>query len=143
MLTNLPVSLHSPPPSPSLPHSKYNIWLGKNKLFQDEPSAQHRLVSKSFPHPDFNMSLLQSVPTGADLSNDLMLLRLSKPADITDVVKPIDLPTTEPKLGSTCLASGWGSINQLICESGPSTTAWCGGGADGTRLGPAYHPLSS
>ncbi|XP_021048984.1 kallikrein-1-like [Mus pahari] len=44
-----------------------------------------------------------------DYSNDLMLLRLSKPADITDVVKPIDLPTEEPKLGSTCLASGWGS----------------------------------
>ncbi|XP_021023058.1 kallikrein 1-related peptidase b9-like isoform X2 [Mus caroli] len=46
---------------------------------------------------------------GVDLSNDLMLLRLSKPADITDVVKPIALPTEEPKLGSTCLASGWGS----------------------------------
>ncbi|XP_021048911.1 kallikrein 1-related peptidase b11 isoform X3 [Mus pahari] len=45
-----------------------------------------------------------------DESNDLMLLRLSKPADITDVVKPIDLPTEEPKMGSTCLASGWGSI---------------------------------
>uniref|UniRef100_A0A8C6I3L8 Peptidase S1 domain-containing protein n=1 Tax=Mus spicilegus TaxID=10103 RepID=A0A8C6I3L8_MUSSI len=91
--------------------SKYNVSLGKNKLFQDEPSAQHQLVSKSFPHPGFNMSLLmiQKIPLGADLSNDLMLLRLSKPADITDVVKPIVLPTKEPKLGSTCLASGWGS----------------------------------
>ncbi|XP_021023059.1 kallikrein 1-related peptidase b11-like isoform X3 [Mus caroli] len=91
--------------------NQYNVWLGKNKLFQDEHSAQHRLVSKSFPHPGFNMSLLmiQKIPLGVDLSNDLMLLRLSKPADITDVVKPIALPTEEPKLGSTCLASGWGS----------------------------------
>ncbi|EDL22690.1 mCG12421, partial [Mus musculus] len=91
---------------------QYEVWLGKNKLFQEEPSAQHRLVSKSFPHPGFNMSLLtlKEIPPGADFSNDLMLLRLSKPADITDAVKPITLPTKESKLGSTCLASGWGSI---------------------------------
>ncbi|XP_021023042.1 kallikrein 1-related peptidase b26 isoform X1 [Mus caroli] len=91
---------------------EYEVWLGKNKLFQEEPSAQHRMVSKSFLHPGFNMSLLtlQEIPPGADFSNDLMLLRLSKPADITDAVKPINLPTKEPKLGSTCLASGWGSI---------------------------------
>ncbi|XP_021010732.1 kallikrein 1-related peptidase b26-like, partial [Mus caroli] len=58
------------------------------------------------------MSLLafEKIPPGADLSNDLMLLHLSKPADITDVLKAIDLPTKEPKLGSTCLASAWGSI---------------------------------
>ncbi|XP_021048892.1 kallikrein 1-related peptidase b11 isoform X1 [Mus pahari] len=91
---------------------QYNVWLGKNMLFQNEPSAQHRLVSKSFPHPEYNMSLLmiQNPHPEDDESNDLMLLRLSKPADITDVVKPIDLPTEEPKMGSTCLASGWGSI---------------------------------
>ncbi|XP_021045349.1 kallikrein 1-related peptidase b3-like isoform X3 [Mus pahari] len=52
-------------------------------------------------------------PPGADLSNDLMLLRLSKPADITDVVKPMELPTKEPKIRSTCLASGWGSTTPI------------------------------
>jgi hypothetical protein len=67
------------------------------------------------------MTLLtfEKLPPGADFSNDLMLLRLSKPADITDVVKPIDLPTKEPKLDSTCLVSGWGSITPTKCESGP------------------------
>ncbi|XP_021048879.1 epidermal growth factor-binding protein type B-like [Mus pahari] len=91
---------------------QFEVWLGKNKLSQNEPSAQHRLVSKSVPHPGFNMSLLvqPKLQPGDDFSNDLMLLRLSKPADITDVVKPIDLPTVEPKMGSACLASGWGSI---------------------------------
>ncbi|XP_021010165.1 kallikrein 1-related peptidase b21, partial [Mus caroli] len=92
--------------------NQYNVWLGKNKLFQRESSAQHRYVNKSFPHPDYNMSLLNDhIPHPKDdYSNDLMLLHLSKPADITDAVKPIALPTEEPKLGSTCLASGWGSI---------------------------------
>jgi hypothetical protein len=66
------------------------------------------------------MSLLNDhIPHPEDKSNDLMLLRLSKPADITDAVKPIDLPTEEPKLGSTCLASGWGSITPTKCESSP------------------------
>ena len=67
------------------------------------------------------MSLLNDhIPHPEDKSNDLMLLRLSKPADITDAVKPIDLPTEEPKLGSTCLASGWGSTTPIKCESSPS-----------------------
>ncbi|XP_021023052.1 kallikrein 1-related peptidase b3-like [Mus caroli] len=93
-------------------NDNYEIWLGKNNLRQDEPSAQQRLVSKSFPHPGYNMSNPKNhiQHPEYDYSNDLMLLRLSKPADITDVVKPIALPTEEPKLGSTCLTSGWGSI---------------------------------
>ncbi|GAB1292002.1 Kallikrein-1 [Apodemus speciosus] len=94
---------------------KYQVWLGKNNLFEDEPSAQHRLVSKSFPHPGFNTSLMQNRTRQPedDYSNDLMLLRLSQPAEITGAVKVIDLPTEEPKLGSTCLASGWGSTEPI------------------------------
>ncbi|XP_063126336.1 kallikrein 1-related peptidase C6 isoform X4 [Rattus norvegicus] len=57
-----------------------------------------------------------SLQPGDDYSNDLMLLHLSKPADITDGVKVIDLPTEEPKVGSTCLASGWGSTKPLDWE---------------------------
>ena len=102
------------------------------------------MVSKSFPHPDYNMSLLiiHNPEPEDDESNDLMLLRLSEPADITDAVKPIALPTEEPKLGSTCLASGWGSITPTKCEFSPINTAGCGGGAEETVLGPAHPPLS-
>ena len=127
-----------------MPSRKNNVWLGKNNLYQDEPSAQHRLVSKSFLHPCYNMSLHRNRIQNPqdDYSYDLMLLRLSKPADITDVVKPIALPTEEPKLGSTCLASGWGSITPTKCEFSPINTAGCGGGAEETVLGPAHPPLS-
>ncbi|XP_012979582.1 kallikrein-1 isoform X2 [Mesocricetus auratus] len=48
-----------------------------------------------------------------DYSNDLLLLHLAQPAEITDSVKVLSLPTKEPTLGSTCLASGWGSIEPL------------------------------
>ncbi|EDL22689.1 RIKEN cDNA 1700127D06 [Mus musculus] len=55
-------------------------------------------VTKHIQHHDY------------DFSNDLILFRLSKPADITDAVKPIGLPTEEPKLGSTCFTSGWSTM---------------------------------
>ena len=88
----------------SMPSRENKVSLGKNNLYEEEPSAQHRLVSKSFLHPGYNRSLHRNNIRHPeyDYSNDLMLLRLSKPADITDVVKPIALPTEEPKLGSTC-----------------------------------------
>jgi hypothetical protein len=76
-----------------------------------------------------------------DFSNDLMLLRLSKPAAITDILKPIDLPTKKPKLSSACLASGWDSITPTKYEGGITNTAGCGRGAEKTGLGPAHHPI--
>ncbi|XP_051005373.1 kallikrein 1-related peptidase b3-like [Acomys russatus] len=97
---------------------KFQVWLGRHNLYANEPSAQHRFVSKSFPHPGFNLSLLQSDSpvAGEDYSNDLMLLHLTQPAEITDFVKVANLPTEEPKLGSSCLASGWGSIEPIQFE---------------------------
>ncbi|EDM07527.1 rCG63533 [Rattus norvegicus] len=80
---------------------------------------------------------------GDDHSNDLMLLHLSEPADITDGVKVIDLPTEEPKVGSTCLASGWSSTKPLECKSNLGNTAGCEGEAERTWLGSAHHPLVS
>ncbi|XP_012317015.2 kallikrein-1 [Aotus nancymaae] len=90
----------------------YQLWLGRHDLFEDEDTAQFVLVSKSFPHPDFNMSLLKNhthLPD-KDYSHDLMLLQLEKPVQITDAVKVVELPTEGVEVGSTCLASGWGSI---------------------------------
>ncbi|NP_001258244.1 glandular kallikrein-3, submandibular precursor [Rattus norvegicus] len=87
----------------------YHVLLGQNNLSED---VQHRLVSQSFRHPDYKPFLMRNhTRKPKDYSNDLMLLHLSEPADITDGVKVIDLPTKEPKVGSTCLVSGWGSTN--------------------------------
>uniref|UniRef100_A0A3Q2HTH2 Peptidase S1 domain-containing protein n=1 Tax=Equus caballus TaxID=9796 RepID=A0A3Q2HTH2_HORSE len=58
------------------------------------------------------MSLLENsnrLP-GDDYSHDLMLLQLAQPTQITAAVQVLALPTQEPVLGSTCYASGWGSI---------------------------------
>ncbi|XP_024422148.3 kallikrein-1 [Desmodus rotundus] len=91
----------------------YQLWLGVHNVKDVEYEGQYVQVSQSFPHPQFNMSLLKNHTTypGEDYSYDLMLLRLEKPAQITDTVGVLDLPTQEPQLGSICYASGWGSYN--------------------------------
>ncbi|XP_012883186.1 PREDICTED: kallikrein-2-like [Dipodomys ordii] len=92
------------------------VWLGRHNLLEDEDSAQRVAVRHSFPHPLYDMSLLEGRDPGSDSdgSHDLMLLRLSAPANITDAVQVLGLPTEEPSLGSTCFASGWGSIHPQI-----------------------------
>nr|XP_014979904.2 prostate-specific antigen isoform X1 [Macaca mulatta] len=88
------------------------ILLGRHNPYYPEDTGQVFQVSHSFPHPLYNMSLLKNryLGPGDDSSHDLMLLRLSEPAEITDAVQVLDLPTWEPELGTTCYASGWGSI---------------------------------
>ncbi|XP_004443972.1 PREDICTED: kallikrein-1-like, partial [Ceratotherium simum simum] len=93
--------------------NNYQIWLGLHSLFEDEDTVQCFWVTHSFPHPDFNLSLLENhtrLP-GKDYSHDLMLLRLAQPAQITNALKVLALPTQEPVLGSTCYASCWGSVS--------------------------------
>ncbi|XP_002929820.2 kallikrein-1-like [Ailuropoda melanoleuca] len=95
-------------------HKKYQLWLGRYNLFMDEDTAQVFSRITSFPHPEFNLSLLKNhahLP-GKVYSHDLMLLRLAEPAQKTDTVGVLDLPTQEPQLGSTCYASGWGSVER-------------------------------
>ncbi|KAM9225932.1 kallikrein-1 [Dugong dugon] len=91
----------------------YQLWLGVHNLEEPEETAQYAQVSGSFPHPGYNISPLKNNPLypGVDYSHDIMLLRLKEPAQITDAVKVLALPTTEPVVGSTCIASGWGSID--------------------------------
>ena len=60
----------------------------------------------------------------AGSSHDLMLLQLSEPADITEAVSVMSLPTEERKLGSRCLASGWGSTRPGKCMTGSDPGTW-------------------
>ncbi|KFO26171.1 kallikrein-1 [Fukomys damarensis] len=94
-------------------NDKYQVWLGRHNLFDDEDTAQHITVSKGFPHPQFNMSLLGPHPSDPqdDYSHDLMLLRLKEPARITDSVQVLPLPREAAMVGTECLASGWGSTD--------------------------------
>uniref|UniRef100_A0A8C5Z3F8 Kallikrein-2-like n=1 Tax=Marmota marmota marmota TaxID=9994 RepID=A0A8C5Z3F8_MARMA len=95
------------------------VALGRHNLGAEEDTSQLVPVTYAFPHPLYSMNYLKSATsTDDDRSHDLMLLRLSEPARITAAVKVLDLPTREPEVGSTCLASGWGSLQPDKCSPG-------------------------
>ncbi|XP_053462302.1 kallikrein-2-like [Nycticebus coucang] len=89
------------------------VWLGRHTLSEDEDTAQVIKINQTFLHPLYNTTHLkhQTLEVLEDSSHDIMLLHLSKPANITDAVKVVDLPTQEPELRSICYTSGWGSIH--------------------------------
>ena len=113
-------------------------------MFDHEDTAQLFEDVTSFLHPKFSLSLPKNhtrLPE-EDYSHDLVLLRLAEPAQITDAVRVLDLPTQEPQVGSTCYASGWGSIEPDKCMPGPDPAAFSpdtwlsGGGGWGLDSGP-------
>ncbi|XP_006868437.1 PREDICTED: kallikrein-1-like [Chrysochloris asiatica] len=89
------------------------IWVGAHNLDDLKDPAQFAEVSASFPHPSYNVTSENSpyISPDEDHSSDLMLIRLKNPVKITNAVKVLGLPTTEPEVGSTCIFSGWGSID--------------------------------
>ncbi|KAM6154427.1 kallikrein-2-like [Erethizon dorsatum] len=106
--------------------SDSQVLLGRHNLFEGEDTAQHTHVSYSLAYPLYNMSLLNGTLGGeTDFSHDLMLLRLSESANITDAVKVLDLPMLEPEPGSTCFASGWGSIEPEVDQPVLPRTLQC------------------
>ena len=109
-------------------------------MFEDEDTAQFAVVSEAFPNPGFNLSLLENHTRqpGEDYSHDLMLLRLQEPLQLTEDVQVLSLPTEEPQLGTTCLASGWGSIKPDECTPGSRRCTGCAGGG---RWGPGLQSL--
>uniref|UniRef100_A0A8B9L0K6 trypsin n=1 Tax=Astyanax mexicanus TaxID=7994 RepID=A0A8B9L0K6_ASTMX len=58
---------------------------------------------RAIPHPKYNNKTYE---------NDIMLLKLCKPAVFSDTVKPVALPTCKnEKIPKKCTVMGWGSID--------------------------------
>ncbi|CAI5649662.1 unnamed protein product [Oreochromis niloticus] len=78
------------------------VILGAHSIRKVEvDSWQVREVEKRFPRPGYY---------SAFKGNDLMLLKLKKPAILTNTVKPLQLGkiVRDPPPGSKCMVAGWG-----------------------------------
>ncbi|XP_005734091.1 granzyme K-like [Pundamilia nyererei] len=78
------------------------VILGAHSINEEEKgSKQVREVEELFPHPDYYHYLQ---------GNDLMLIKLKKPAEITKTVKYLQLGkiVKRPADGRRCLVAGWG-----------------------------------
>ncbi|XP_063290688.1 serine protease 1-like [Pelobates fuscus] len=80
--------------------SRTEVRLGEHNIKVLEGSEQFIKASKLIPHPNYDPGILD---------NDIMLIRLKKPARINSMVQPIPLPSHCESPGEMCLISGWGN----------------------------------
>ncbi|XP_070794561.1 cationic trypsin-3-like [Pituophis catenifer annectens] len=80
--------------------SRIQVRLGEHSLTKYDGSEQHIDAAKIILHPKYNPQTLD---------NDIMLIKLSKPASLNSRVSAIRLPSSCPSTGAKCLVSGWGN----------------------------------
>ncbi|XP_055273583.1 mast cell protease 3-like [Moschus berezovskii] len=83
--------------------SSIDVTLGAHNIMERERTQQIIPVRRAIPHPRYNAKTLV---------NDIMLLQLTRKADMTDAVSPINLPRSFEKLkpGMMCSVAGWGRL---------------------------------
>ncbi|XP_043287409.1 uncharacterized protein [Venturia canescens] len=88
--------------------AKYEFWVARIGATRrgsfPSPHEQLLIVDEISPHPDY-------IHNG--FINDVALLRLEKSVTFSDYVRPICLPSAEPKSGVTCTVTGWGQLFEL------------------------------
>uniref|UniRef100_A0A671EBU7 tissue kallikrein n=2 Tax=Rhinolophus ferrumequinum TaxID=59479 RepID=A0A671EBU7_RHIFE len=92
--------------------NEYNVHMGSDRL-SDRRSQKIR-ATRSFVHPSY------STQTNV---NDIMLVKLSRPARLSSNVRKVNLPSRCEPPGTTCTVSGWGTTTspdvtyptQLMC----------------------------
>uniref|UniRef100_A0A1A8F106 trypsin n=1 Tax=Nothobranchius korthausae TaxID=1143690 RepID=A0A1A8F106_9TELE len=97
--------------------SRLEVRLGEHNIKLTEGSEQFISSSRVIRHPRYD---------SYTISNDIMLIKLSKPATLNSYVKPVDLPRGCAPAGTKCIVSGWGNTmsstadkNKLQCLEVP------------------------
>ncbi|XP_038141434.1 trypsin-3-like [Cyprinodon tularosa] len=98
--------------------SRINVRLGEHNIAISEGTEQFIDSSKVIRHPSYNSNTLD---------NDIMLIKLSKPAAMNSYVSTVSLPSSCAAAGTSCLISGWGNTlssgtnypDTLMCLNAP------------------------
>ncbi|XP_046888502.1 cationic trypsin-3-like [Hypomesus transpacificus] len=80
--------------------SSIQVRLGEHNIAVNENTEQFIDSAKVIKHPMYS---------DRNLDNDIMLIKLSKPATINNYVRTVSLPSSCAGAGSSCLISGWGN----------------------------------
>jgi len=81
---------------------KYAVAGATDKRNRNQGSWQERTIVGKFSHPRWRRPASQS--------NDLMLIKMDKPFEMTECVNTACVPFQEVRSGSTCWISGWGAL---------------------------------
>ncbi|CAB1333999.1 unnamed protein product, partial [Coregonus sp. 'balchen'] len=77
---------------------RVEVRLGEHNIARTEGSEQFISSSRVIPHPNYS---------SYNINNDIMLIKLSKPATLNTYVQPVALPTSCAPAGTMCVISGW------------------------------------
>uniref|UniRef100_A0A3Q3NLZ4 trypsin n=1 Tax=Mastacembelus armatus TaxID=205130 RepID=A0A3Q3NLZ4_9TELE len=97
---------------------RIEVRLGEHNIAVNEGTEQFISSSMVIRHPNYN---------SRNLDNDIMLIKLSRPATLNSYVKTVSLPSSCASAGTTCLISGWGNTSgsgsnypdRLMCLDAP------------------------
>ncbi|CAG6015707.1 chymotrypsin-like protease CTRL-1 [Menidia menidia] len=83
----------------------HRVVLGEHDFEFNSEHIQRRIIAKIFTHPNYNPSTF---------NNDIALLKLSHPAQMTNRVSPVCLASSMAVIhpGTQCVTTGWGKTGQ-------------------------------
>ncbi|XP_005999194.1 trypsin-2 [Latimeria chalumnae] len=79
--------------------SRVVVRIGEHNIFSSEGTEQFIQAQKAIRHPRYS---------SYNLDNDIMLIKLSRPVEMNQRVRPISLPRSCAPAGTMCQVSGWG-----------------------------------
>jgi len=88
--------------------SRVQVRLGEHHIEVDEGTEQWISSSRVIRHPNYS---------SYNINNDIMLIKLSKPATLNQYVQAVALPTSCAPAGTMCLVSGWGNTQSYYDDS--------------------------
>lgn len=80
--------------------SRIEVRLGEHHIQINEGTEQVISSSQVIRHPNYD---------SYNIDNDIMLIKLSKPATLNQYVRPVALPRGCAPAGTMCKVSGWGN----------------------------------
>uniref|UniRef100_A0A3Q2QJA1 trypsin n=1 Tax=Fundulus heteroclitus TaxID=8078 RepID=A0A3Q2QJA1_FUNHE len=84
--------------------SRIQVRLGEHDIAVNEGTEQWIDGAKMIRHPQYN---------SYNLDNDIMLIKLSRPAALNGYVQTVALPSRCPVADESCLVSGWGNTSRI------------------------------
>uniref|UniRef100_A0A665TF52 trypsin n=1 Tax=Echeneis naucrates TaxID=173247 RepID=A0A665TF52_ECHNA len=82
--------------------SRIQVRLGEHNIAVNEGTEQWIDGAKMIKHPRYN---------SYNLDNDIMLIKLSRPATLNSYVQTVALPSRCPVADENCMVSGWGNMS--------------------------------
>jgi len=80
----------------------YTVVLGEHDRNRRTGYEQEITSSRAFTHPSWN---------ARQMNNDIALIKLSRPAQLSRYVNPICLPDRDVSPGTSCYITGWGKTS--------------------------------